>query len=108
MQEIIDDYPAIRMRLRRLPDTFMENLIADILDIQKVPERILKPILAKSEGNPMICRELVYSIQRHGHIRISNREHNGEFDLFVSDEFAQSPVFPVPFTLQNTLGELVR
>ncbi|SPQ95040.1 unnamed protein product (mitochondrion) [Plasmodiophora brassicae] len=100
------------LTLSRLADGVLVDLMCTLLGCTRLPDLLVDAVLERSRGNPMICRELVYSAQRRGDLRLvvapaDATQEAPAVQVVVSDGFRRRPAFPVPFTLQNTLGELV-
>ncbi len=66
-REVFGDALA-EMRLQPLSDTDSRDLVANLLEVESLPERVRESILARAEGNPFFVEEVIRMLIERGMI----------------------------------------
>lgn len=82
-----------------LSDCLMYSVACSILKVADLPPTLCQMLLNRSRGNPLVIKELMYSLKRKKLIYI-----NADGDCAISDELNDLHAVDVPISLQSTLG----
>ncbi|CEO99499.1 Phosphodiesterase [Plasmodiophora brassicae] len=100
--ELLSQKTTSRYVLRALTNEEIYNIGVETLGVSKLPNTLAIILLQRSHGNPLVCKELLYSLRKNELIEIRT-EKSGKV-CTLSDKFTDLSIVPVPICLQNILG----
>lgn len=91
---------TIKLRLNPLDDSIIYKIALESLGVADIPPTLSQVLLRRSQGNPLVVKELIYALKRKGFIYIDGKIGYCR----LSDDFKDLSTVPVPTSLQNIIG----
>jgi class 3 adenylate cyclase/tetratricopeptide (TPR) repeat protein len=92
---LFDTSEAMRLRLRPLGESAVRDIIASELDVNDVPEAVLRAVADKTQGLPLFIRQVVATLVDRGIVR------NSAGSLIFDDHALAQ--FTIPDTIQGVV-----